>query len=96
MKVYELMEQLSEYPAGAEVEVGGYLSMKEIKNAETFDGEVKEYRCVGPACDIDENGDTVTIYFWIYELLWTFKNIQTIFSRRIIKNAEWRRKVRLN
>lgn len=64
MKVYELMDLLSSQPAGNEVEVGGYLSMKEIKNAETCDGEVKEYRCIGSACDVEEIETTTTIYFY--------------------------------
>lgn len=63
MKVYELMNLLSSQPAGNEVEVGGYLTMKEIKNEEIFIEDFKEYRCVGSANDVDSNDETTTIYF---------------------------------
>lgn len=63
MKVYELMQELAKMPSGAEVEVGGSLTLKEF--AELADEAMDEFvPCVKSAEDCyfgDKN--TVRIVF---------------------------------
>lgn len=62
MKVYELMELLSTEPSGAEVEVGGSLTLKEF--AELADEASDEFvPCIKSAKDCYFSGSAVKIVF---------------------------------
>lgn len=62
MKVYELMQELATLPSGAEVQVGGSLTLKEFEelNEEAADEFVP---CIKPAEDCYIDDHTVKILF---------------------------------
>ncbi len=64
MKVYELMDQLSSVPAGAEVRVHGLMTLKEFTQLEIVDGGTNEdcYLVNGEISSVEADDCVATLY----------------------------------
>mgnify|MGYP003293988850 CR=1 FL=1 len=64
MKVYELMEQLSSVPAGAEVRVHRLMTLKEFTQLEIVDGGTDEdcYLMDGEISSVEADKCVATLY----------------------------------
>lgn len=65
MKVYELMEELSKYPAGLEVQINGCLTLAELTNSTEIDVDEdgKSLYSIGGPCYNIDGTESINLYF---------------------------------